>query len=363
MALPTTALRSLACTSCRQRALRSFIASIGGPSSTIPPPPPPLQRRAFSDHPTKRNEARERLRQREEHVLNDINDIETDTPTRPATLLTTNSSDSSTQPSDTPDSTPWYLQPAHQPLPTNHPSPLLARQQLPPLPANPPPILHPLLTHLSDNLGLDDLTLLDLRSLHPSPALGPNLLMILSTARSEKHLHVSADRLCRHLRSEPYFLTPFADGLLGRNELKLKVRRRAKRMRLVAGVGGKGMGGGEGEVEEGVRSGWVCVNVGRVEGGEIPGGEVEQGEREGFVGFGKKAGGSGIVVQMLTEEKREELGLERLWEGMLRRSSREKEEAELREVESRKDPGITVDNSDIRTTGEMNPHKAADMQT
>lgn len=134
-------------------------------------------------------------------------------------------------------------------------------------------------------------------------------------------------------------------------------------MRLVAGVGGKGMGGGEGEVEEGVRSGWVCVNVGRVEGGEIPGGEVEQGEREGFVGFGKKAGGSGIVVQMLTEEKREELGLERLWEGMLRRSSREKEEAELREVESRKDPGITVDNSDIRTTGEMNPHKAADMQT
>jgi len=216
---------------------------------------------------------------------------------------------------------PWYLQ-VQQPPAEKHESPMAARQRLPDLPEHPPSILQPLLEHVSVELGMDDLTLLDLRSLDPPPALGANLLMAIGTARSEKHLHVSADKLCRWLRSE-HKLSPFADGLLGRNELKIKMRRRAKRSRLLSAVGSKNTGNSE--IDEGIRTGWVCVNVGRVEGGELPE-EVEKVQRqEGIIGFGARSGGCRIVVQLMTEEKRGDMDLEKLWTGILNRAQREKE--------------------------------------
>lgn len=182
---------------------------------------------------------------------------------------------------------------------------------------------------MSVELGLDDLTLLDLRQLDPPPALGSNLLMIIGTARSEKHLHVSADRLCRWLRTE-YKMSPYADGLLGRNELKLKIRRKVKRARLMSAVGSKGTGSGE--LDDGIRTGWVCVNVGRVEGGELPEDQSKLQRVEGMVGFGAHSKGCNIVVQMLTEEKRGEVDLEKLWTGIMNRArtQREKEIEEAR---------------------------------
>ncbi|KAF2226991.1 hypothetical protein BDZ85DRAFT_316429 [Elsinoe ampelina] len=227
-------------------------------------------------------------------------------------------------PSPTDPSLPWYLQPTISPSPlgpsTTHP--------LPPLPPSPPPLLSPLLTHLSLTLGQDDLSLLDLRPLDPPAALGSNLLMILATSRSEKHLHVSADRLCRWLRTD-HGLRPFADGLLGRNELKLKMKRKAKRSRLLSAVGAKATGAGD--VDEGIRTGWVCVNVGEVEGGVLPAEEEEGGDagQEGFVGFRTEVKGCRVVVQLMTEERRGALDLESLWTGMLNRSRKEGEEEEV----------------------------------
>lgn len=192
---------------------------------------------------------------------------------------------------------------------------------------------------------MDDLSLLDLRSLDPPPALGANLLMIVGTARSEKHLHVSADKLCRWLRSDPFYLTPFADGLLGRNELKLKLRRRAKRLRLMTGIGVKAAA--DTELEEGIRTGWVCVNVGRVEGGELPDQAAGVHQRDAqVVGFGTRVGGSSIVVQLMTEEKRGEIDLERLWTGILNRSRREREEASTADEEALPARGIGKQTSD-----------------
>lgn len=214
--------------------------------------------------------------------------------------------------------TPWYLQ--DQPdMPVENP--LAARQRLPDLPAHPPPLLQPILEHVSVELGMDSLSLLDLRQLDPPPALGANLLMIVGTARSEKHLHVSADRFCRWLRTS-YHLRPYADGLLGRNELKLKMKRKAKRARLMSAVGSKPTG--EGELDDGIRTGWVCVNIGKVDGGELPTDEKLQ-RAEGVVGFGAQSKGSSIVVQMLTEEKRGEIDLEKLWTGIMNRARRAKE--------------------------------------
>ena len=209
---------------------------------------------------------------------------------------------------------PWYLQVEQ---PSKPPRPLSERQRIPDLPESPPKILEPLLQQISVDLGLDDLSLLDLRHLEPPPALGANLLMIIGTARSEKHLQVSADRLCRWLRSE-YKLQPDADGLLGRNELKLKMRRKNRRAKLL------GSGTSNDDVDDGVRTGWVCVNIGTVESDNAPG--RIQTPKEGFVGFGRQTEGVRIVVQMLVEEKREELDLEKLWNGIAKRRSLDESE-------------------------------------
>lgn len=202
---------------------------------------------------------------------------------------------------------PWYLQVES---PKRAPQPLSERQQIPDLPEDPPPLLQPLLQQISIDLGLDDLSLLDLRKLDPPPALGANLLMIIGTARSEKHLHVSADRLCRWLRSN-YKLRPDADGLLGRNELKLKLRRKAKRAKLLGNSA-------DDNADDGVRTGWVCVDIGVVEGAE---GTQEVVQKKDFIGFGRQSDGVRIVVQMVTEEKREQIDLEQLWGGILKRGN------------------------------------------
>lgn len=203
---------------------------------------------------------------------------------------------------------PWYLQ-VQTPSPA--PQPLSDRQRIPDLPESPPPILEPLLQQISVDLGMDSLSLLDLRNLDPPPALGANLIMIIGTARSEKHLHVSADRLCRWLRSN-YKLRPDADGLLGRNELKLKLRRKNRRAKLMGSSADENS-------DDGVRTGWVCVDVGSV---DSPGNSAEdEPAPQDFVGFGRRTDGVKLVVQMLTEEKREEIDLEKLWGGILKRGS------------------------------------------
>lgn len=213
--------------------------------------------------------------------------------------------------------TPWYLEAQETELPAN---PFAKRQRLPDLPLNPPPILEQMLKHISVDLGLDYLNLIDLRLLDPPPALGANLLMIFGTARSEKHLNVSADRLCRWLRSN-HKLTPHADGLLGRNELKLKLRRKARRSRMLGAAGSTETP----STDDGITTGWVCVDVGSVANGPDAPVQEPWGEREGFVGFGARTDQARIVVQIMTEEKRGEVDLEGLWQGMLEREGRKKE--------------------------------------
>ena len=205
---------------------------------------------------------------------------------------------------------PWYLEVERQPQKFDESHPLAGRQCIPELPEDHPPIVRELLEHISVDLGLDNLSLLDLRHLDPPPALGSKLLIVVGSARSEKHLHISADRLCRWLRST-YKLKPHAAGLLGRNELKLKLRRKARRSKLMANVGASDTSR---SIDDGIRTGWVCVAVGRVEAAECDQSNTE--ERESFIGFGRRTDGVNIVVQMFTEEKRADIDLEGLWGGV-----------------------------------------------
>ena len=220
-------------------------------------------------------------------------------------------------PEPTVSETPWYLQVEN---PQRVSTPLLERQKIPELPSDPPPLLKPMLEHISINLGLDDLTIFDLRKIDPPPALGANLIMILGTARSEKHLHVSADRFCGWLKGT-YKLNPYADGLMGRGELKLKMRRKARRARLLSSVGSLETS----VTDDGLRTGWICVNVGTIEDGRASSKASNLTKQHDYVGFGSQAEGARVVIQMLTQEKREELDLEDLWGKTIRRHERKEE--------------------------------------
>ncbi|EAW14526.1 RsfS/YbeB/iojap family protein [Aspergillus clavatus NRRL 1] len=217
---------------------------------------------------------------------------------------------------------PWYLQ---EETPIAESQAVSSRDQIPELPEDPPAILPVLLDYVFKDLGLDGLKLFDLRGLDTPPALGANVIMIIGTARSVKHLNVCADRLCRWLRST-WKLTPYADGLLGRNELKIKLRRKARRARIASRAGAM-----VDEKDDGITTGWICVNAGVVE--KAP---VQEKAARSFEGFGNLVGGTRVVVQMFTEEKRADVDLEGLWLANLERAERKRQRA-IDSLESKPD--------------------------
>ncbi|KAI1168293.1 hypothetical protein F5B18DRAFT_274202 [Nemania serpens] len=203
-----------------------------------------------------------------------------------------------------PTSVPWYLQVE---TPT-HIAPL-EPPPLPEIPPDSPPLISSLLNYASEEMGLDALSLLDLRKLEPPPALGPNLFMLFGTARSERHLNVCAGRLVRWLRHK-HRVHADADGLLGPNERKTKLRRKAKRAKLRGTVGTD-------DADDGIRTGWICVNLGAVgRGGTESAITAEDGR---VSGFGVAQVGSTVVFQIMTEGRRAEMGLETLWTNALNR--------------------------------------------
>jgi ribosomal silencing factor RsfS len=183
-----------------------------------------------------------------------------------------------------PDLVPWFLR-VDTPKISRHP--LAREQELPELPEDPPRELSDIVNQLFEEHGINDLVVLDLRPLDPPPAIGANTIMILGTARSVRHLHATADKICRYMRST-YRWSPHADGLQGRNELRLINRRKQRRGKVISTQ--------MGEVDEAGNSGWVCVHGGK----------------------------HGLVVQLFTQAKREEMDIEGLWRGILDRDQRHK---------------------------------------
>ncbi|KAI9152138.1 ATPase synthesis protein 25 [Paramyrothecium foliicola] len=203
--------------------------------------------------------------------------------------------------------TPWFLEvdpPRH--VASDH------KAELPKVPEDAPALLEPMLKYVYEDMGLDDLAMLDLRDLDPPAALGPNLIMLFGTARSERHLHVSSGRFVRFLRRN-YKVNAKADGLIGPGELKTKLRRLRKKAKLL-GTNTAIVPGGD----NGISTGWICVNFSThsTDAGEA----VSFDESGRFSGFGTTPTGTTIVVQCMTEARRAELDLESLWQGVLKKS-------------------------------------------
>ena len=318
----TSVAANLRCNGCRLRVVTAFAASAGvqlqlpNTSRFFPLHPRPRQRQTFA---TISSRGSEKDAASFSGIESDRNGIKPGVP-RDSTPSRVTAAESEPQAKSVRSEpyVPWYLQ-EHAQHTEQVQNLFSERQRIPDLPEESPPTLLPILQHISTDLGLDDLSILDLRGLDPPPALGSNLIMIVGTARSEKHLHVSADRHCRWLRST-YKLQPFADGLLGRNELKLKLRRKARRSKILRNVGSSEPG----QTDEDIRSGWVCVNVGTVEPAIFQMKMQDRRKDSGFVGFGSAVERVRLVVQMFTEEKRGQYDLETLWGGILRRTAREK---------------------------------------
>ncbi|CAP96809.1 ATPase synthesis protein 25 mitochondrial [Penicillium rubens] len=287
-------LRGAACQGCRHEVLRSFVSVSGIPM----PRSSPLSSRSISN--SRAFSAVTVLRSDRPPSSNQIDRHLSESQEPPA------HSEANTPASS--QHVPWYLQ-EEAPIVKDRP---LTEAHLPQIPDDSPEMLSTLLEYTYKDLGLDHLKLFDLRGLEIPAALGANVIMIIGTARSVKHLNVSADRLCRWLRSQ-YKLSPYADGLLGRNELKIKLRRKAKRARAASAAGAM-----VDEKDDGITTGWICVNAGMVDKGAT----TTQLSDVGIEGFGNLDLGTSVVVQIFTEEKRADVDLDGLWEATLAREGR-----------------------------------------
>lgn len=201
----------------------------------------------------------------------------------------------------------WYLQEE----PPRHPALIPSLQPLPEIPKNTPALLGDLVKYVAEDMGLDNLNLMDLRTLDPPPALGPSLVMLFGTARSERHLHISAGDLKSWLRTKG--INAHADGLVGRNEFKIKMRRRHRKAKML-GTSASALGS-----DDGVSTGWICVNLGTL--GSAENNEMAFETPDGkYAGFGvRQTGLTTIVVQLMTESRRRDLDLETLWSRILAR--------------------------------------------
>lgn len=202
---------------------------------------------------------------------------------------------------------PWFLEvepPRH--APSQH------VQALPTVPDDAPAVIGPMIKYIFEDMGLDDLSMLDLRDLDPPAALGPNLIMLFGTARSERHLHISAGRFVRWLRKH-HRIDAKADGLIGPGELRTKLRRLRKKAKLM-GTNTSIVPRGD----HGISTGWICVNFGTESDASNESASFDESGR--MSGFGAPQTGTTIVVQCLTETRRNDLDLETLWQGILKRS-------------------------------------------
>jgi hypothetical protein len=158
-----------------------------------------------------------------------------------------------------------------------------------------------------------------LREIDPPAALGPNLIMLFATARSERHLHISSGRFVRWLRKN-HSISARADGLIGPGELRTKLRRLRKKAKLM-GTNTAIIPGGD----NGISTGWVCVNFSS-SGDQID--EAAKVDDSGrFSGFGAPQTGTTVVIQCMTDSRRAELDLETLWKGILKKNLKQNKQA------------------------------------
>lgn len=175
------------------------------------------------------------------------------------------------------DSTPWYLNPEASPAVT---SPLM-EVKLPELPENHPETLENIVHFLAKDLGIQDLMIFDMRnrdglSLDSEGAYDISDFMVLGTGKSSKHLLKASSELQYYIKHNLHKL-PLTEGVLKAGKLAKYHRRLHKK-------------------------GKTAPNYSKETYGVTPNTWVMTDTRA-----------DGIIIHMLTEERRRDLNLEYLW--------------------------------------------------
>lgn len=175
------------------------------------------------------------------------------------------------------DEVPWYLR---------HDDSVNAKikegEEIPPLPKDSPASLRPLLEYLSYELGMVDLKLYDLRNRQTPSSFGADTILVLSSGKSPKHVAKAGRELLLELKHEKGILAQ-QEGILTSNFVKIQNRRARKKAERAAGryrqLRVEGF--------DSSRSGsWIVVDT----------------------------KSDGIIVHLMTKERRQELELEKMLE-------------------------------------------------
>lgn len=171
---------------------------------------------------------------------------------------------------------PWYMKPEASPKLN---SPLNTISQIPDLPPNSPPALKPIMQFISEELGMQDLALVDLKSSKASKNEGVSDIgdyMILSTGKSPKHIIKASSQLNFFIKNK-YHRLAVTEGIL-RTGIIARYNRRLQRK------GKKAPSYAQNDYGASPNT-WVMTDC-----------------------------CDGIVVHFLTKERRTDLNLEELWD-------------------------------------------------
>ncbi|KAA8916644.1 hypothetical protein TRICI_001270 [Trichomonascus ciferrii] len=106
--------------------------------------------------------------------------------------------------------------------------PTLRRAVIPELPDNSPERLEQVVREMVQDLGLDDVAIVDLRNADPPSSFGPNAIMVVASGKSDKHLVRAATELSKWIKNQ-YNVIVDQEGLLTSNFSKVRQRRMRKK--------------------------------------------------------------------------------------------------------------------------------------
>lgn len=187
------------------------------------------------------------------------------------------------------DPSPWYLNPGESPNITSPLKPI----HIPDLPKDHPPSLENLVIYLTQELGIDELLVFDMRNKKqndPDTAEGAYDMadfMVLGTGKSTKHLQKASSQLDFYIKHNLHKL-PSTEGILKSGELARYHRRLQKKGKKAPGYS-KNTYGAEPNT-------WVMTDT----------------------------KSDGIIIHMLTKERRLDLNLEYLWSDPVERKKYER---------------------------------------
>lgn len=187
-----------------------------------------------------------------------------------------NTPTSSSQVESSSSSVPWYLRDTNEDLDQQNPS---LKEPIPELPSNPSDSLGPLVEFLVRDLGLVDVSFLDLRDREPVTIFGPDAIMVVATGKNDRHIGKATQELLTWIKHN-YGIVPYKEGVHTAGFIKVQKRRQKKKSKKLALADDSYE-----SLESRFTSNWVTMDT-----------KLDS-----------------LIVHLFTEDKRKQIDLEYVW--------------------------------------------------